>query len=132
MRDDRKFAIVVSDRPEGIREWLEKAGFEVTVKNYESWEEGYRDLFGVHLIVLDEVNCRGRGHLEPTMDAEEALRQSQHGPFVLILVSDNDRHLDEHVKHHGSHPRQIVHTHSDSLLALAQQIHAASWRDDPV
>lgn len=126
MRDERKSAIVVSDQPEGIRGFLEQAGFEVKVKNYECWEEGYKASFGVHLIVLDEVNCRGRGHLEPTMDAEEALRQSQNGPFVLILVSDNDHHLDEHVKFHGSHPRQIVHTHSGSLLALAQQIHAAS------
>lgn len=127
-----KNAIVVSDQADGIGDVLLQAGFRVITKSYERWEEGYQEYFNVDLVVLDEVNSRGRRYTEEMMDAEEAFRQSGEGPFVIILVSDNDHHLDEQSKYHKVHSRQIVHKRSSSLLALAQEVYAANWKKDLV
>jgi len=132
MSEQQKIAIVVSDQSDGIRNVLLQAGFVVSAKSYESWQEGYQEYFYVDLVVLDEVNSRGRKYAQEMVEAEEAFRQSGEGPFVIILVSDNDHHLDEQRKHHNLHPRQMVHTHSSSLLALAQEVHAANWKKDLV
>lgn len=126
-----KNAIVVSDQADGIGDVLLQAGFMVMAKSYERWQEGYQEYFNVDLVVLDEVNSRGRRYAEEMMDAEEAFIQSGEGPFVIILVSDNDHHLDEQSKYYV-HPRQMVHKRSSSLLVLAQEVYAANWMKDLV
>lgn len=121
-----KNAIVISDHPDGIAEFLRMAGFdEVCIKSYDNWADEYANCYNVHLVALDEVNKEGREYQEEMTDAEEALRHGEQGPFLIILISDSDHHLDALFGRPNYHRRQIVHRKSQSLLSLAQQIHAA-------
>ncbi len=128
---DRK-AIVVSDEPTGIVGTLAQAGFQVSVLGFEQWEGLYEVYDNVHMVVLDEVNRLGRNVKQQTeiSNAEEALKQNAHGPFVVILVGDDDRHLTKFVDFQEFHPRQIAHIQSHSLLSLAEQLCAASGQDN--
>lgn len=121
-----KNAIVVSDHPDGIAEVLKKAGFDdVRIKSYDHWSDEYVNCYGVHLVALDEVNRKGQDYQEEMADAEEALRYGEQGPFLIILISDSDDHLDTLFGRPNYHRRQIVHRESQLLLTLAEQIHAA-------
>jgi hypothetical protein len=121
-----KNVFVVSDRPDGIAKYLKMAGFEdVVIRSFTNWAEGYSEYFGAHAVALDEVNRDGRDYQEEMIDAEEALRHGEQGPFLIILISDTDHRLDSLMRRPKFHRRQIVHRESQNLLTLAQEIRAA-------
>ncbi|HBE89842.1 MAG: hypothetical protein A3E37_05050 [Candidatus Andersenbacteria bacterium RIFCSPHIGHO2_12_FULL_46_9] len=121
-----KDVFVVSDRPDGIVKYLKMAGFDdVLIRSFTNWTEGYKEYFGAHAVALDEVNRDGRAFKEEMSDAEDALRHGEQGPFLIILISDSDHHLDNLFERPKYHRRQIVHRESQNLLVLAQEIQAA-------
>jgi hypothetical protein len=118
-----KVAVVVSDQPVGIVECLQGVGFNVGSRPIKDWALEYRNYYHVHLVVLDEVSP----FQEDMGDAEEALGAGEQGPFVILLVNDNDRRVDVKAKHHK---RIFKHAKSEDLVSLAGEIFQARRIDE--
>lgn len=118
-RSKKPPAFIITNFVDELRDTV-AARFTVTgLTNHDNWPFYLGEIENCHLVVLDEVDRSLTLDLE---DEEERILLGEYGPFVLVLVRDNDYRLDIKAE---IHERWIIHHKSRPLDLCLQELSLA-------
>lgn len=115
----KPLAFIITNFVDELKE-IVSVSFNVTgLTNHDNWSSYLGEIENSHLVVLDEVDRSLNLDLE---DEEERILLGKYGPYVLVLVRDNDHRLETEAK---IHERWVIHHKSRSLDLCLQELSLA-------